>query len=380
MLILRIISAGIKEKILGSNKIVLLYGARQLGKTTLSKALIGEIGLKTLLVNADQSKYVDVLSSKDLSKLKALVSGYELLFIDEAQRIPDLGINLKILIDELPHLKILVTGSSSFRIASDVSESLTGRKWTFELFPLSLEETGAAKNTFEIQEDIENLLIHGSYPEIYTTERKQAKEDQLLEITDSYLFKDILELANIKHPRKIKDLLRLLAFQIGSEVSVLELSRNLGINRETVENYLDLLEKAFVVFRLSGFSRNLRKEISKHDKFYFFDLGIRNAIIGNFNYLNQRNDVGILWENFIIAERRKYLSYHRIHATTYFWRTYTGAELDYVESLNNELHGYEIKYSKTIQKPPKTWMETYSESKFTLINRDNFVPFLCPGK
>jgi len=301
-----------------------------------------------------------------------------LLFIDEAQRIPELGINLKLLADEIPELKILVTGSSSFEIASKVSEFLTGRKQVFTLHPLSFQEIGQIKNPFELDDQLEDLLIHGSYPEVYTCINKKESEEILYEISDSYLYKDILELSSIKYPRKLKDLLRLLAYQIGSEVSISELSRNLGINRETVENYLDLLEKSFVIFRLSAYSRNLRKEIRKQDKFYFFDLGIRNAIIDNFKYLNHRNDIGSLWENFIIAERKKVLDYNGIHSSTYFWRTYTGAELDYIEEKDNCLKAFEIKYNKTKVACPKTWLENHPDSEFRIINKDNYQDFLIP--
>jgi len=369
-------SETIKEKLLASNKVVILYGARQLGKTTLSKLLIEEMGYKTVSINADQSKYIDVLSSKDLYKLRSLVQGYELLFIDEAQRIPEIGINLKILTDEIPELKILITGSSSIGIADQVSEPLTGRKWTYTLFPLSLQELSFNRNKFELNELLEELLVFGSYPEVHTTINKKDKEELLTEISDSYLYKDVLDLSTIKHPGKIKDLLRLLAFQVGSEVSILELSRTLGINRETIENYIRLLEKSFILFRLSGFSRNLRKEISKQDKFYFLDNGIRNTLINNFNYLNLRSDIGQLWENFIISERVKYLHYSRLRKSSYFWRTYTGAELDYIEEGDGKLTGFEIKYSKSRKKPPISWNNNYTNAEFHTINKDNYLEFL----
>lgn len=379
MIVPRILSETIKEKLQASNKVVILYGARQLGKTTLSKSLITALNFKTISINADQSKYIDVLSSKDLNKLRSLVQGYELLFIDEAQRIPDIGINLKILVDEIPQLKILITGSSSIGIADRITEPLTGRKWTFTLYPLSLLEMSFNRNQFELNELLEELLIYGSYPEVYTTVNKQDKEDLLNEISDSYLYKDVLDLSTIKHPGKIKDLMRLLAFQVGSEVSILELSRTLGINRETIENYIRLLERAFILFRLSGFSRNLRKEISKQDKFYFYDNGIRNTLINNLNYLNLRNDVGQLWENFIIAERMKYLNYNRIRKSSYFWRTYTGAELDYIEEGDGKISGFEIKFNKSRKKPPVSWFDNYPNAEFQSINKENYLEFLVEG-
>jgi len=364
------------KKIKNTNKAIIIYGARQVGKTTFAKQLLKKLNYKTLSINADIDEYIDVLSSRDLNKLRSLVHGYDMVFIDEAQRIPDIGINLKILRDEIPELKILVTGSSSIDIAGSISESLTGRKFAYTLFPLSVQEIGINKNKFEISRELENLLIYGAYPEVYTTINMDDKTDLLMEISTSYLYKDILELSNIKYHRKIKDLLRLLAFQIGSEVSVSELAKTLSLNQETVVSYIDLLEKSFVIFRLSGFSKNLRKEIRKRDKFYFFDLGIRNAIIENFNYLNRRNDIGGLWENYIITERKKYLEYNRLRASTYFWRTYTGAELDYIEEKAGKLHGFEIKYTKLKKNAPKTWTEEYKNAGFTSINKDNYLDIL----
>ena len=247
--------------------------------------------------------------------MKSLVYGYELLFIDEAQKIPEIGINLKILHDQMPDLKIIATGSSSFDLANKVGEALTGRAWSYTLFPISYSELGVEKNDFELNQMLEDNLIFGSYPEIFSLPSYDLKKEYLENIYNSYLFKDIFELVNIKNSQKIRDLLKLLAFQIGNEVSLNELAGSLDISRERVENYIDLLEKAFVVFRLSGFSRNLRKEVTKMDKIYFYDLGIRNAVIDNFKLLANRDDQGKLWENFLIAERMKYLSYKNLCLT-----------------------------------------------------------------
>jgi uncharacterized protein len=366
----------ILENLLKGNKIVVLYGARQLGKTTLCNQIINESGLKTIKANADQGKYVDILSSRDLNRLHSLTEGYELLFLDEAQRIPNLGVNLKIIRDELPHLKVLVTGSSSLTIAQSINETLTGRKIIFNLFPISLDELGDGKNAFETLEYINELLIYGAYPEVITTENIAGKREVLYEIYSSYLYKDILEMANIQHPTKLKELVSLLAFQIGSEVSVNELSNSLSINRETVERYIELLEKSFVVYRLGGYSKNLRKEVTKQNKFYFYDLGIRNCAIENFHYVDQRDDIGRLWENFVINERKKYIEYNRIFASSYFWRIYTGAELDYLEYRDAKLYGYEIKYSKKQPRPPASFLEAYPEAEFNFVNRENILGFL----
>lgn len=366
----------ILENLLKGNKIVVLYGARQLGKTTLCKQIIQESNLKTIEANADQGKYVDILSSRDLNRLQSLTEGYELLFIDEAQRIPNLGLNLKIIRDELPHLKVLVTGSSSLSIAQSISETLTGRKIIFNLFPISLTELGEEKNTFETLEYLHDLLIYGAYPEVITTGNLIKKREVLNEIYNSYLYKDILEMANVQHPTKLKELVSLLAFQTGSEVSINELSNSLSINRETVERYIDLLEKSFVIYRLGGYSKNLRKEVTKQNKFYFYDLGIRNCAIGNFHYVDQRDDIGRLWENFVINERKKYLEYSRMFASSYFWRTYTGAELDYVEYRDAKLYGYEIKFSKKQSKPPLSFLEAYPDAEFNFVNKENILKFL----
>jgi predicted AAA+ superfamily ATPase len=371
----RLIKTQIISDLKHHKKVVLLYGPRQAGKTTLSKHLIREIGLKTLMINADQAKYLDVLSSRDLGKLRSLVAGYELLFIDEGQRIPEIGINLKILHDELPELKILVTGSSSFLLSGRVSESLAGRKKIYTLLPFSMQELALTHNPFELNDQLEERLIFGSYPEVVITVNHSEKEDYLRDISSSFIFKDILELEMIKYPLKIRDLLKLLAYQVGSQVSLHELGLKLGLNRETVERYLFLLEQSFVIFKLPAFSRNPRKEISKSQKYYFYDTGIRNILIDNMNYLNNRNDSGALWENFIIAERRKYLLYNQKNVNCYFWRTYSGTEIDYVEENKGDYFAYEIKSGKSKTRIPVSWSGEYG-SNFLNINKNNYLEFI----
>ncbi|MCX6243390.1 MAG: ATP-binding protein [Bacteroidetes bacterium] len=356
-------------------KIVLLYGPRQSGKTTLSKQIIREMELKTLMINADQSKYIDVLSSRDLGKLRSLVAGYELLFIDEGQRIPEIGINLKIMHDELPELKTLVTGSSSFMLSGRVSESLAGRKRIFTLLPLSMQELARFNNPFALNDQLEERLIFGSYPEVVTTVNNAEKEYYLRDISSSLIFKDILELEMIKYPLKIRDLLKLLAYQMGSQVSLHELGVKLGLNRETVERYLFLLEQSFVIFKLPAFSHNPRKEISKSQKYYFYDTGIRNILIDNMKYLNDRNDSGALWENFIIAERQKYLLFNQKNVNRFFWRTYSGTEIDYVEEYKGEYFAYEIKSGKSKTRTPVSWSSEYG-SNYININKDNYLEFI----
>jgi uncharacterized protein len=361
-----------------TSKIIVLYGARQVGKTTLVKEILKTQSGKVLEINADEQPYWEVLSSRDFSKLSALVEGYDLLFIDEAQRIPDIGINLKILHDKLPGLKIIVTGSSSLDLADRVKEPLTGRAWTYTLYPVSLGEWRQhnGTNAFETGMALESFLRYGMYPEVFSLESHARKERYLNEIAGSYLYKDILALTNIKFPEKLLQLLKLLAFQLGSEVSIQELSNSLQIHRDAVLNYMDLLEKAFVIFRLGGFSRNLRKEVTKMSKVYFYDLGIRNAIIGNFNPLDSRNDVGQLWENFLIAERIKCNAYRERFANYYFWRTYGGAELDLVEEAAGQLAAFQFKWGRKKGKVPQAWQEAYPSASYTQINRDNFLEFL----
>jgi len=375
MFIKRILKEQLQSDLLNSNKVVVLYGPRQAGKTTLSKTVIESTGLKSLMINADQIKYIDILSSRDLKKLQTLVSGYELLFIDEGQRVPEIGINLKILHDEIPELKILVTGSSSFLLSDRVAEALTGRKKNYTLLPVSMQELHIDYNEFELNDQLSERLIYGQYPEVITTKNNKDKEDYLREITTSYLYKDIIELENIRFPMKIRDLLRLLAFQVGAQVSINELCNTLRLNRETVERYLFLLEQSFIIFRLPAFSRNQRNEISKSNKYYFYDNGIRNILIDNLNSIEARNDIGALWENFIISERKKKLLYDQTHVKSYFWRNYAGAELDIVEETNNQLTAFEIKHKKTRLKAPKAWTDNYG-SDYHCITRENYLEFI----
>lgn len=375
MSIERIVRAKLTESLNKYRKIALVFGARQTGKTTLCNQILDGMGAKILRINGDEMKYIELFSSRDFARMNLLLDGYQVLFIDEAQRIPDVGINLKIIYDNLPNLKMLVTGSSSFELGNQVKEPLTGRTITFQLMPLSLQEMKQTLPVFEIQQRLEEFMLYGLYPEITHYSSAQEKERYLTELSSSYLYKDILELSNIRNSSKISSLLKLLAFQIGQEVSLNEIAQNLNLSQETVNSYIDLLEKSFIIFRLSGFSRNLRKEIGKRDKIYFWDLGIRNCIVQNFLPLTIRNDVGQMWENLIITERIKYLKNNGINTNSYFWRTYTGAELDYVEERNGELFAYEIKYTKPKTKAPQTWIENYG-SNFKSITRDNFWEFV----
>ncbi len=358
------------------NRVIVLYGPRQVGKTTLVRLILEKYPGKVLSINADDADYKSVLSSRSYHQLRQLVSGYDLLFIDEAQQIPDIGINLKLLYDQMPSLKIIATGSSSFELANKIQEPLTGRAWTFQLMPIGLCELAETLNPFELNLQLEDWMVFGAYPALFAIENRELKVNYLQEIVRSYLFKDVLTIGNIKYPPKMRDLVRLLAFQIGAEVSINELAGRLLISRETVISYIDLLEKAFVVFRMSGYSRNLRKEIVRHDKIYFYDLGVRNAVIENFNPISDRADGGQLWENFLIVERMKSQTYRRTGANRYFWRTYTGAEIDYVEERAGKLEGFEFKFNLKSAKAPYTWKENYPEALFESINRENYLDFI----
>jgi predicted AAA+ superfamily ATPase len=380
MLINRAIKASIKEELQRErSRIVIIYGARQIGKTTLVNEVLKDFSDKKLLyVTGDNIAKIKPLSSSDFKMLEEFVFGYDILFVDEAQRIPQIGLNLKLLYDHIPSLKIIVTGSSSLDLASSVKEALTGRNWSYKLYPISFLELSQINNPFELKNNLEERLVFGGYPNVLNIKNRNERIKYINQIADNYLYKDILEIENIKYPTKIRDLLRLLAFQIGSEVSMQELATSLQLNQDTVVRYIDLLEKSFVIFTLGGFSRNLRKEVNRKPKIYFYDLGIRNAIVGNLNYLDERNDIGALWENFLIIERMKRNEYTEHYCNSYFWRTYTGAELDYVEEYGGRLYGYEFKWTKT-SKAPQSWIETYEKEKasFECFNKDNFLKFIC---
>lgn len=375
MFIHRTIADSIKSELAHAHsKIVVIYGARQVGKTTLVEDLLKGFDKKILKANGDRLDSCAALSSCDLPRLQAFVNGYDILFVDEAQRIPEIGINLKILYDNVKDLKIIVTGSSSLDLSSSIKEAVTGRKIQHTLYPISFLELEEKYDRHELEQAAKERMIFGGYPEVFNIKKRNDKIKYISAISEDYLYKDVLELENIRYHHKLRALVRLLAFQIGFEVSLSELAMRIGLRRDTVARYIDLLEQSFVLFSLQGFSRNLRKEANKKRKIYFYDLGIRNAVINNFNDLDHRNDLGPLWENFLIAERIKRNAYKGHLCANYFWRTYTGAELDYVEDHGGKLYGYEFKWNKTA-KVPLSWKEDY-QGEFECFNRENFLKFI----
>ncbi len=359
-------------KKLQPNKVVIIFGARRVGKTVLVKGILDKIKEPILTLNGEDINVHDKLSIRSVENYKQILGSYRFLYIDEAQKIPDIGLKLKLMIDEIEGLKIIISGSSSFDIHKDAGEPLTGRKYTFNLFALSENEYDQVENKIVKIDKLRERLVFGNYPELFHLPDREDKIDYLNEMISSYLLKDILVYENIKNSQKIFNLLRLIAYQIGGEVSLQELGRQLGISKNTVEKYLDLLGKVFILHKVEGFSRNLRKEITKNARWYFLDNGIRNAVIANFNPLESRNDIGALWENYMISERIKYQEYNRLSSNNYFWRTYEQQEIDWVEERDGSLFGYEFKWKESKLKIPTQWKNAYPNSSFEVINKDNF--------
>ncbi len=359
-------------------RVVVLYGARRVGKTTLVKKYMESENEEVLFVNGDDIVVREYLESQSTEKLRDFVGNHSLLIVDEAQYIRRVGLNLKIIVDAMPAVRVIATGSSSFDLANDVGEPLTGRKRVLSLLPLSQMELSQIEKPHETRAHLEARLVFGSYPEVVLIRSNHEREDYLREILSSYLFKDILQLEGVRYAEKLQRLLQLLAFQIGKEVSLAELGRQLGMSKNTIERYLDLLEKVFVLYRRSGFSRNLRKEITKSHRYYFYDNGIRNALINNFNPLAIRDDIGVLWENYVITERLKRNEYLRRHVNAYFWRTYDKKEMDLVEEEKGGLAGFEVKWGAGPVAPPKDWTTAYPGASFEVIRRENYLKYIEP--
>ncbi|NOT38821.1 MAG: ATP-binding protein [Saprospiraceae bacterium] len=358
------------------HKAIIIYGPRQSGKTTLVKSFLLSKEFKTLFVNADLAENLEVLSSRNLEKLKSLIGDHNLLIIDEAQNIENIGKNIKILYDEMPELKIILTGSCTLDMANELQEPLTGRVYNYHLYPLSIKEIAGQENPIQIHNNLEQFLLYGSYPEVLQKKTVEKKIRVLREIAGSYLYKDILKISKIRKSEKLVKLVKLLAYQCGSLVSMHELAQQLAMSSETVEEYIAILEKAFIIYRLPAFSMNARNEINKKQKIYFIDNGIRNMLIENFNPLEFRYDLGHMWENWLISERLKKISYDRIYCNRYYWRNYSQVEVDYIEERNGILNAYELKWTNKNKRAPKSFLESHNNSVFKVITKENYMEFI----
>lgn len=365
------------EKVIKANlfkgKVVVVYGARQVGKTTLVRKIAEETDGEYGYLNCDELDVLSRLQNAETSEaLRQTIGARHLIIIDEAQRVKNIGLKLKLMVDTFPEIQIIATGSSSFDLANEINEPLTGRSFEFWLFPLRLDELFDVTKSIEAARGLESLLVYGSYPEVYQLDSSEMKSQRIKYLASNYLYRDLLKFNNIKNSEIVLKLLQALALQIGSEVSYNELSSIVGVNKKTISDYIELLEKAFIVFRLRPYSGNLRKAIGKLRKIYFLDLGIRNAIINNLNSLSIRDDVGKLWENFVISEKYKLQFGLGFKTNYYFWRTYDKQEVDLVEDAGGKLQGFEIKWSGGQKRPPRAWTE-YHNSSWKLINRNNYL-------
>lgn len=361
------------ENSLFAGKIIIIYGARQVGKTTLVKEIQNKFPADSLYLNCDEPDVRAALVNKTSTELKNFFGNKKLVILDEAQRVTNIGLALKLIADTYPNLQVIATGSSSFDLSNKIVEPLTGRKIEFFLYQLSLQELGQAYSPLEIQRLLPLRIVYGMYPEVALGEDRA--ETQLKEIAQSYVYKDILRFDALRNADAIDTLLKALALQIGNEVSYNELSSLVGINKNTVQRYIHILEQAFIIFRLNPFAKNSRRELKKMRKVYFFDTGIRNALINNLNPLELRQDVGALFENFMISERIKFCRNNGKNPNCYFWRTHQGAEVDYVEEMDGTVAGYEFKWNKKTFRPPTRFTELYPESSLSLINRYTFSAF-----
>ncbi len=364
-------------KNLKPNSVLMLYGPRQVGKTTLIENFLSSYDGKFFSGFGEDSDLREILEPLKAQRILTFFANYDLIFIDEAQKIKNIGEALKILVDHGNDVKIIATGSSSFELEQSVGEPLVGRSEIMRLFPISALELSAQYGNMYLHSNLENLLIYGSYPDTLNASSYDDKQKYLLKLINQYLYKDILEIDKIRNTSKIADLLTLIAYQIGKEVSLAELGNALDISKNTVAKYIDLLEKSFILIKVRGFSRNLRKEVTKMHRYYFYDNGVRNAIIKNFNFIKNRDDIGALWENFLFMERFKKRHYEDIYANEYFWRTYDKTEVDLVEERDGKLYGYEFKWGNKIPKAPKQWLGTYDNARYEVINRDNYLEFIA---
>ena len=363
------------QPLLGGNKAIIVMGARQVGKSTLLNELLGE-NKNALWLNGDDIDVQNLFHEMSSTRMRALLGNNKFLVIDEAQRIPDIGLRIKLVTDQVSDVQVIATGSSSFELASKVNEPLTGRKREFKMFPLTFKEMVSNSNLLDELRMIPHRLVYGYYPEVVSNPGDE--KNTLKELSDSYLYKDILSLDSISKPDKLVRLLKALALQIGSQISYNEIGNMISLDSKTVERYVDILEKSFIIFRLGSFSRNLRNELKASRKIYFWDLGIRNAIIGNLAQIENRTDAGELWENFAIAERLKQNAYQNSFAQSWFWRTQQQKEIDYIEEENGMIHAFEFKWNehKARTKCPESFSTAYPDALFQVITPKNIEEFL----
>jgi predicted AAA+ superfamily ATPase len=357
-------------------KAILLVGPRQVGKTTLLKQIIEENNASvSLFLNCDEPEILQMLTNASSTELKNIIGSKKIILIDEAQRVENIGITLKLITDNFSDIQLVVSGSSAFDLRNKLNEPLTGRKFEYKLYPFSTAELITATSYLEEKRVLEQRLIYGMYPDV-VNHPSDAKKI-LMELSNSYLFRDILMYKDVRNPDILSKLLIALSLQIGTEVSYNELGRTISVKSETIERYIELLEKVFIIFRLQSFSRNLRNELKKSRKIYFYDNGIRNALIQNYKPLELRTDIGALWENFIVSERKKYIEYNDIYANTYFWRTHAHQEIDYIEERDGMLYAFELKWNENRKvKVPVSFTEAYPQHEFQCINRINYLEFI----
>lgn len=373
-MIARTLAPKIMSKV-GGNKAIIIVGARQVGKSTLLKMMLGE-RKDVMWLNGDDLDIQELFRNITSTRLQAVIGNNSIVVIDEAQRIPEIGLRMKLITDQMSDVQVIATGSSSFELSGKINESLTGRKREYQMFPLTFHEMVDNSSFIEEIRMVPHRMIYGYYPEVVSN---PGDENEILkELSNSYLYKDILSLDNISKPDKIVRLLKALALQIGSQVSYNEIGGLIGLDTKTVEKYIDILEKSFIVFRLSSFSRNLRNELKSSRKIYFWDMGIRNAVISNLSQVENRQDAGALWENFVIAERMKSLAYRDSFASSYFWRTRQQKEIDYIEEEDGHIRAFEIKWNpkKSNAKCPESFLTAYPDAEYKVISPENIEEFL----
>jgi predicted AAA+ superfamily ATPase len=367
------------EKQLGKQKVIMLYGTRRVGKTTIIENIAGKYGTDALLLQGEDMQVAAMLSERTIANYRQLTRGKKLIIIDEAQAVPDIGMVLKLMIDNIKGITILVTGSSSFDLVYKTGEPLVGRNLLYHLFPVAQAELAATEDLQTTRRNLEQRLIYGSYPELWHLDDNEEQKNYLKQLVNSYLLKDLLMMENIKGADLLYKLLQMLAWQVGSLVSTVELGKSLQLNKITIERYLDLLTKVFIIYPLSGYSGNLRKEVTKSKKWYFYDNGIRNALINNFSPLHSRNDIGMLWEQYILSERMKYNAYKGYQPQYFFWRTYDGQEIDLLEYDNGKLQAIECKWQAGA-KAPLAFTKAYPEAAFAVVDQHNYLSWITSSE